>query len=61
MKAKINKKGIVIIEPENELEDYALGKWSDDIVKSGKDYSKISIKNYFLYASIPASFVPGVL
>ena len=51
MKAKINKKGILIIEPENELEEYALGKWSDDIMKSGKDYSKIAIKIYPIYNS----------
>ncbi|WP_321896010.1 hypothetical protein [Paraburkholderia heleia] len=28
MKATINARGSLIVEPENELEAYALGKWS---------------------------------
>lgn len=28
MKATINARGTLIVEPENELEGYALGKWS---------------------------------
>ncbi|WP_028204999.1 hypothetical protein [Paraburkholderia nodosa] len=28
MKATINARGQLIVEPENELEAYALGKWS---------------------------------
>ncbi|MEX3967289.1 hypothetical protein AB4Y42_34530 [Paraburkholderia sp. EG286B] len=28
MKATINARGQLVVEPENELEAYALGKWS---------------------------------
>ncbi|CAB3783180.1 hypothetical protein LMG28688_01595 [Paraburkholderia caffeinitolerans] len=28
MKATVNARGMLIVEPENELEAYALGKWS---------------------------------
>lgn len=30
MKAKINQDGLLNIYPENELEAYALNKWSDE-------------------------------